>query len=308
MDSFEKFYLPSVWVILFISSIAGQHTESIHFSYGKTFEKDWARLPNSSCGGKHQSPVPIDGNSAISMPIPALETIGFHNLLLTPLTMVNNGHSVQLKLPEIDAGSIRIFGALLDGTYKMELLHFHWGDTNCRGSEHVISHVRFPLEMHLVFYKEKYKNMTEASKHHYGLTVLAFIFQMRERDYRPLNIMIEQFPYLIEEGNTVELNKSFTLASILSKDMGVFYTYRGSLTTPPCSEVVTWIVFPDPLPISYNQMLKFRQMKTHESKLVDNFRHLQHIHSRKIFVRRGPSFSSYHHNEMKHLLTTKFWD
>ncbi|XP_075232048.1 putative carbonic anhydrase 3 isoform X2 [Lycorma delicatula] len=271
-------------------------------------QKQWALLPNSKCGGKHQSPIHIDSNLTIPMPIPALEMIGFNNFLMKPLTMTNNGHSVQLKLPESDGGSVRIFGALLDATYKMEMLHFHWGDTNCRGSEHVISHVRFPLEMHIVFYKQHFDNVEAASGHRNGLAVLAFIFQMREKDYKPLNTMIEQFPHLTEEGNTVQTNKSFTLSSILGRNMEVFYTYKGSLTTPPCSEVVTWIVFPDPLPISYNQMLKFRQMKTHESKLVDNYRHLQHINSRKIFVRRGPSFSSFHHNEMKDHLTTKFWD
>lgn len=61
----------------------------------------------------------------------------------------------------------------------------------------------------------------------------------------------------------------------------------GSLTTPKCNEAVTWIIFPDTIPISLHQMGKFRSLSNgiEGLLLVDNYRHLQPIGNRKIFIR-----------------------
>jgi carbonic anhydrase len=65
----------------------------------------------------------------------------------------------------------------------------------------------------------------------------------------------------------------------------------GSLTTPQCNEAVTWIIFPDPIPISLNQMAKFRSLSNGAGGLllVDNYRHLQPVGNRKIYLRTVPS-------------------
>lgn len=109
----------------------------------------------------------------------------------------------------------------------------------------------------------------------------------------------------------VQVNESITLSSLLPsvEDMGRFYTYIGSLTTPPCSEVVTWILFPDPLPISaaqvnfeylkrfsnilrfiilFFQMKKFRllQADEHSTPLINNYRNIQKRGPRRVFVRK----------------------
>jgi len=67
----------------------------------------------------------------------------------------------------------------------------------------------------------------------------------------------------------------------------MIYIYlAGSLTTPPCSEAVTWILFPDPIPISPKQISRFRQLSdTQDGALVDNFRTLQPVGNRRIFAR-----------------------
>lgn len=67
--------------------------------------------------------------------------------------------------------------------------------------------------------------------------------------------MIEEFD------QQVQLNHTFTLNSLLGDlDMTRFYTYKGSLTTPPCSEAVTWILFPEVLDISVSQIRRFRMV------------------------------------------------
>lgn len=51
----------------------------------------------------------------------------------------------------------------------------------------------------------------------------------------------------------------FVLRELLPTSLGSYYRYTGSLTTPPCSEIVEWIVFRKPVPISYHQVCLFCQ-------------------------------------------------
>lgn len=62
----------------------------------------------------------------------------------------------------------------------------------------------------------------------------------------------------------------------------------GSLTTPPCAEAVRWVLFPDTLPVTNSQMHKFRQLSNgiEGSILVDNFRSLQPLGNRRVFMRK----------------------
>lgn len=62
---------------------------------------------------------------------------------------------------------------------------------------------------------------------------------------------------LVEDYNaSTQINETFPLASLLPpvEEMERFYTYRGSLTTPPCSEAVIWIIFPEAMPVSLSQV------------------------------------------------------
>lgn len=280
-----------------------------HFGYSEGLQKNWTHH-SSECGGTHQSPIHIDTEDAIPLAIPALEMIGYHNLLPRPISITNNGHSVELKpypVPEA-VNTAQIFGGLLSDKYYLEGLHFHWGRRNNRGSEHVISSVRYAMEMHIIHRNEMYQSVSEALKHPDGLTVLAFFFQLREKPNPELQPILKELHLLKPEGSTVYMHESITLASLLPRSTDIFYTYRGSLTTPPCSEAVTWIIFPDPLPVSYSQMTMFRSLTTGHSHIEDNYRHLQPIGTRKIFVRREPTDSSYYRNVMHNFSDVTFWE
>lgn len=45
-----------------------------------------------------------------------------------------------------------------------------------------------------------------------------------------------------------------SIKELIPNDLTNYYTYNGSLTTPPCSEVVTWIDFKEPIPLSHEQV------------------------------------------------------
>lgn len=63
-------------------------------------------------------------------------------------------------------------------------------------------------------------------------------------------------PFVEEFNSSIQVNETFPLASLLPpvEDMERFYTYKGSLTTPPCSEAVIWILFPKTMPVSISQV------------------------------------------------------
>jgi len=73
-----------------------------------------------------------------------------------------------------------IRGAKLPGEFEVEGLHFHWGDKNNRGSEHVINDIRYTMEMHIVHRNKKYATIGEALNHPDGAAVLGFFFNVSE--------------------------------------------------------------------------------------------------------------------------------
>ncbi|BES95455.1 anhydrase [Nesidiocoris tenuis] len=278
---------------------------SHHFRYSKGEQESWTNF-STSCIGQHQSPIRIYSSSALPVAIPALEMVGFHNLIPHPIWMTNNGHSVEIKSGK--KGYAKVFGALLKGEYEVEGVHFHWGKSNDRGSEHVINDIRFTMEMHIVTRNSQYSELKEAMNHTDGLAVLAFFFDVRERENHALRPIVREMRLIRPEGSRAAMSHSLTLASLLPPDTDLFYTYRGSLTTPPCSEAVTWILFPDPMPVSYHQVQRFRELRSEDEVLVDNYRHLQSIGRRKIFVRRAPQEFEDGIEGMSYYSNPEFWE
>lgn len=110
------------------------------------------------------------------------------------------------------------------------------------------------MELHVVFFKRDYRNAKTALDHTDGLTVLAFFYEISTED----NPRYEEFVQLL--GNVTNSHKTATFADppslkeLIAQDLLHYYTYNGSLTTPPCSEVVTWIDFKEPIMLSHAQV------------------------------------------------------
>lgn len=283
---------------LLIGGPTGGGVSGHRFGYSKPDQRRWSKA-HQSCAGKHQSPIAISSSRAVPLYMPAIELVGYNNLLPGPITVHNNGHSVSLAIPKTDPTKGKhpyIFGGKLQNEYELEGLHFHWGDKNNRGAEHVLNDIRYPLEMHIIHRNKKYKNVAEALGYSDGLTVLGFFYQVTEQDSPEINSLVRSFGQIIDYDQSIQLNHTFTLQSLIDGiDMTRFYTYKGSLTTPPCSEAVTWVVFPDLLELSVNQMKRFRTLDTgiHGSPMVDNYRALQPIGNRRVFVRKvNPRFTT----------------
>uniref|UniRef100_T1GFP1 Alpha-carbonic anhydrase domain-containing protein n=1 Tax=Megaselia scalaris TaxID=36166 RepID=T1GFP1_MEGSC len=137
---------------------------------------------------------------------------------------------------------------------------------------------------------------------------MGFFFTLGEAESNGLQTLVRHLPMVPNSGDQLSMNVTFSLTSLLGNiDTDKFFTYKGSLTTPPCSEAVTWVLFPDPIELNYLQIQKFRRLQDNlEDALVDNFRSIQPIGNRRVFYRKVNSFAtdkalienSVHHSEV----------
>ncbi|XP_016944338.3 carbonic anhydrase 15 [Drosophila suzukii] len=245
------------------------------------------------CGGSDQSPIAISRRKVIPLSLPTLVFGVYDEYFDDLVTVTNNGHTVEFKVPTTIYG-VRpyVTGGLLQDCYEAEAVHFHWGSPESKGSEHVLNGRRFDLEMHIVHRNTKYLTLEEAVNNSDGVSVLAVLFKVVRAGptfYQPG--LHEIFSSLLHLGNfnsSHTVQERITLGSLLGNlDRGNFFTYKGSLTTPPCSPVVQWHVFSEVLPISHQELPKFWQVRDNLGRpLQKNFRPLQSQENRLIFHRQ----------------------
>ncbi|CAG0916684.1 unnamed protein product [Notodromas monacha] len=259
-----------------------------HWGYGDAaaFE-EWAAM-FGTCGGPRQSPIDIDtGHVSFTN----YDNWRFQGYEQEPdLAIIsNNGHSATLHTENVE-----------------KFLHFHWGARSIHGSEHTVNERRFPLELHLVHFSTAYPNVSAAVASGRGdaLAVLGFLYEISTRDPPGgLGAVVAALPRVTSSASTAQLPQPTapSLASLVQGlDLARFFRYDGSLTTPPCSEVVVWTVFEDKLGISEAQLQAFRRVTSDDghSPLVDNYRPVQkqprqvsYNNARQSFV-LNPSFAS----------------
>ena len=230
-----------------VSAAAGDHAH--HWSYGgEGGPSHWAELDvaNAACAGKGQSPIDIHTTDARSTQLPALD---FHYQPV-PLRIVDNGHSIQVNY---DPGS----WLSLDGErYDLVQFHFH------RPSEEEIDGKRFAMVAHLVH--------RDAAGH---LAVVAVPLQPGDE-----NALVETlWRNLPKAGEEEVTNAAVTInaASLLPATFG-YYAYSGSLTTPPCSEGVRWLVLKTPTEVSDQEVSLFA------ARYPNNARPVQPLNGRQV--------------------------
>nr|WBW70110.1 venom protein [Lampona murina] len=240
------------------------------------------------CGGSEQSPIDIitadaDHNDRLD----EFDFSDNYDDNLEGAIIENNGHTIQIRPGPKDSPRVIAKGGR-DDKYQFEQLHFHWGSDSKKGSEHKINGQSFPLEMHLVHRNADYKSVEAAVHKEDGLAVLSVLFKLDDKDNPDLKPIIDKLDDVRKEGTSAEMD-DFSLQSLLPDDLMPYYRYQGSLTTPPCYEVVTWTVFKDFASISQSQLEQFRNVKEEdehepEESLVNNFRPVQQLHDRVVQV------------------------
>jgi len=206
-------------------------------------------------------------------------------------SLENNGHTVVLSLTS--RLKPYIFGGRLPGTDRFEFLqcHWHWGSSSIQGSEHKLEGEALPMELHLVHWNTKYKEVEEAVDKKDGLAVVAFLYQIQEEDNDSLSEIVSHLTNLTDphQSRSTSSPMSLTLSSLLpdTKGKGSYFYYQGSLTTPTCDESVLWTVFRSPMGVSEQQLSVFRKIQGFEGEnLSNNFRYDQPVGERKVYLRR----------------------
>ncbi|XP_061210205.1 receptor-type tyrosine-protein phosphatase gamma isoform X2 [Neopsephotus bourkii] len=254
---------------------------------GNSGPEHWV-TSSQKCGGSHQSPINIvDHQAHIGDEYQELQLDGFDNESSNKTWMKNTGKTVAILLKD----DYFISGAGLPGRFKAEKVEFHWGQSNgSAGSEHSINGKRFPVEMQIYFYNpDDFDSFGTAVLENRVVGAMAVFFQVSQRDNPALDPIIHGLKGVVHHEKETFLDP-FVLRELLPTSLGSYYRYAGSLTTPPCSEIVEWIVFRRPVPISYHQLEAFYSIFTTEQQdhvksveyLRNNFRPQQSLNNRKV--------------------------
>lgn len=221
----------------------------VHWSYeGAEGPEHWGELsPDfAACStGTEQTPIEVPSTTVVN---PADITFNYQP---TALNILNNGHTVQVNYDQ--GSSIEVGGK----TYNLLQFHFH------TPSEHTMDNQHTDLELHLV--------------HQSADKQLAVVGVMLKRGsdnpaYAPV---FGNMPAQVSEAAPVS-GVTVNAADLLPAER-TYYRYNGSLTTPPCSEGVQWLLMNTPVELSEAQVTAFQQI------FHGNARPIQPINERTFF-------------------------
>jgi carbonic anhydrase len=202
------------------------------------------------------SQSPVDLGLVSPGPAPALQL----RYSSTPLIVENNGHTIEVVIDE--PSELRVAGQ----RYRLRQFHFH------TPSEHQIAGASYPLEVHFV-----HASATGE------LAVLGMLF--REGAANPvLEQILLNAP--AEEGENHVEGASIEPRTLLPRSLA-YRAYAGSLTTPPCSEGVRWIVLQGMMEASAEQIDALRETLEHVAEYPLNARPVQSLNGRSVTARGG---------------------
>jgi len=174
--------------------------------------------------GTQQSPVNIEGQ--VKADVPKIE-IAWKN---SPGQLENNGHTILVDFP---AGSLLRRG---DDTYELVHVHFH------APSEHHVNGKAYPMEAHFV-----HRHVER------GTLGVVGVFLVAGKSNESFAHLASAFP---AESGGKDSVAEVDLAALLPADLD-YWSYKGSLTTPPCSEEVDWMVVQQPLEVGETDIARF---------------------------------------------------
>lgn len=227
----------TVAVLLVLASY-GAHAEGAapshppHWAYDgqKADPAHWAKLdPSFEKCGAGQAQSPIDIHNAVKTALPKLD---FQYGSAVPV-IVNNGHTVQVNVPAGQKLKIN------DQSYELLQFHFH------TPSEETVNGKHTAMVAHFV-----HRNAAGE------LGVVAVLINSGKKN-AAFDGIFAHLPRPAEKVTVDEL--TLDMAALLPENKG-YFSYEGSLTTPPCSQGVHWMVLKTPITLSADQIKTFQRV------------------------------------------------
>lgn len=216
------------------SLIARAAGKGAHWGYeGEEGPKHWGDLSKdyAACGAGHEQ-SPVDLGKPVSSVLSDLSI----EWGATGIDVVNNGHTIQANA---DPGS-RVVQA--GKAHKLAQFHFH------HPSEHAVAGKRFPMEAHFVHAADD------------GALAVLGVFMEGGASGGPVVDTIDAIWKVAPKSKGKSKGSGKIVpAHLLPSDRAV-YRYAGSLTTPPCSEIVSWTVFKTPIKVRQAQIETFAKL------------------------------------------------
>ncbi|KAM6215778.1 carbonic anhydrase 1 isoform 2-T2 [Rhynchocyon petersi] len=148
-------------------------------------------------------------------------------------------------------------GGPLSGSYRLSQFHFHWGSADDHGSEHTLDGAKFSAELHIVHWNSKYSSFAEAASKADGLAIIGVFLKLGEAN-PVLQKIINSLSAIKTKGKRAPFT-NFDPSTLLPPSLD-YWTYFGSLTHPPLTESVTWIIIKETISISSEQLAQFRSL------------------------------------------------
>jgi carbonic anhydrase len=205
---------------------------------------------SGDCAGIIQSPIDIDTDSTLKVDMPDLE---FHYSAF-PIIIQDNGHTIQVSTGSYDAGNTIMFN---NNAYKLKQFHFH------SLSEHTINGEHAPMELHMVHANDEGE-----------ILVVGLMIEEGSAENTLVNTVWSNLPQEKKKEETKPATIDMDDVLPAGRD---FYNYIGSLTTPPCTMGLQWIVMKEKLKLSAQQIETFRQKYHH------NYRPVQKLNNRVVY-------------------------
>ncbi|XP_018416062.1 PREDICTED: carbonic anhydrase 5A, mitochondrial isoform X2 [Nanorana parkeri] len=245
--------------------------------------------PTEVPGGARQSPIDIRVRDSIFHPqLTPIKTQYDPN---TCLHVWNNGYAFLVEYDDCTNKSV-VSGGPLENPYRLKQFHFHWGVNNDWGSEHTVDSKVFPAELHLVHWNcSRYQSFEEAIMEENGLAVIGVFLKVGQH-HSKLQKLVDILPSVRYKDSLTEFN--YFDPSCFLPSCNDYWTYAGSLTTPPLTESVTWIMMKKPIEVDHSQLAVFRSLLysavgEDEKNMVDNFRPLQPLMNRTVHATFQPA-------------------
>ena len=220
------------------SSAVVQHAHT-HWGYeGAGAPENWANLDpkNKVCAiGERQSPIDIKDGIKVD-----LEPIQF-SYRPSNFRIIDNGHTLQVSVGE---SAITLTGK----TYELVQFHFH------RPSEEKVNGQRFDMVAHLVHKADD------------GALAVIAVLMERGSENPFIQTLWNNMP--LEKNQSVSPPTTIIDPNNLLPASRNYYTYMGSLTTPPCSEGVLWLVMKQPVQVSQDQINIFSRLYRNNARPI----------------------------------------